>query len=265
MPNDQSAPGLRRALRAPAAPIVAAFVLVPRIEIVESLGAAGFDAVVIDLEHGPITVAELPALVAAGHGAGIFVLVRVGDGSPSTVGSVLDTGVDGIVLPHVGSVEEARAAVVAGRYPPEGDRSLNPYVRASGYRAEEDFAARANDTVAVIVMVEGPDGIAALSEIATVEGIDAVFVGPVDLSASLGLVGQPEHPQVIDKVREILRTVAALGTGTAVYCPTPVAADRWLRGGARLVVLSADIAMARHGFRHYLRELAELSTGDSRP
>lgn len=257
-------PSLRRALAETESGLVASFVLVPRVEIVESLAYAGFDGVVIDLEHGPITVAELPALVAAGHGAGTFVLARVPEDSAGILGIVLDTGVDGVVLPHVSSVEDARAAVDLGRYPPDGSRSLNPYIRAAHYSADDSFTRDANDATAIMVMIEGKDGIAALPDIAGVEGIDAVFVGPVDLSASLGLPGQPEHPVVVERVAETLRIAADLGVGTAIYCPTPTAANRWLQNGARLAVLSADMAMASHGFRDYLRELNELTTGDAR-
>ena len=256
---------LRQALRDPGPGLVASFVLLPRVEVVECLAYAGFDGVIIDLEHGPIAVGDLPPLVAAGQAAGMFVLVRLAEESVSVLGAVLDTGVDGIVLPHVSTVEDARAAVELGRYPPDGSRSLNPYVRAAHYLADDSFTDRANDTTAVMVMVEGKDGIAALPEIATVPGLDAVFVGPVDLSASLGVPGQPEHPAVIATVADTLRTAADLGVGTAIYCPTPRAANRWLRTGVRLAVLSADIAMASRGFRNDLRELHELTTGEPSP
>ena len=255
-------PGLREVLADPTARLLATFVLVPRIEIVECLAYAGFEAVVVDLEHAPVGVPDLPPLVAAGHGAGAFVLARLGERSPAVIGAVLDTGVDGIVLPHVSSAEDARAAVDAGRFPPEGSRSLNPYVRGAGYTGGDDFTRRANDGVAILVMVEGRDGVDALDAIAAVSGIDAVFVGPVDLSASLGLTGQPEHPHVVTAVGSILGRLNDHGVAGAVYCPTPEASARWQGKGARLVVLSADIAMANHGFHAYLHGLGELSARD---
>ncbi|HEY8454882.1 MAG TPA: aldolase/citrate lyase family protein [Actinopolymorphaceae bacterium] len=248
-----SRPNLRTRLAEPAHPVVATFVLLPRVEIVESLTYAGFDGVVLDLEHGPIEPSDLPALVAAGHGAGGFVLARLGDASPTTVGKVLDTGVDGIVVPHVGGADDARNVANAGRFPPLGERSLNPYVRAAAYDAGPGFTSDANDTVAILVMVEGRDGLANLDDILQVPGIDAVFVGPVDLSAALDRPGEPEHPEVVRAVEQILRRVASRGLAGAVYCPTPEAANRWLLCGARLVVVSADLAMAVSGFRRCLR------------
>lgn len=255
---------LRTALRDPERVVVATFVLLPRVEVVESLANAGFDAVVLDLEHAPIEPADLVPLVAAGHGAGVFVLARLGDRSPAMIGRTLDTGVDGIILPHVGSAAEARTAVAAGRYPPAGERSLNPYVRAANYDATDRFTADANDAVAILVMVEGREGLDALDDIVGVRGVDAVFVGPVDLSASLGRTGQPEHPEVVETVERILHTLADRGMAGAVYCPTPDAANRWLECGAQLLVVSADLAMAYRGYRQYLTRLTRRA-GTDRP
>ncbi|WP_165556170.1 HpcH/HpaI aldolase family protein [Kribbella pittospori] len=251
---------LREVLADPTTRLTATFLLIPRLELVELLANAGFDAVVIDLEHGPVAVAELPGLVAAGHGAGVYVLARLGERTPATIGGVLDSGVDGVVLPHVDSADDARDAVDSARFPPEGSRSLNPYVRAAGYDAAESFLTTANAGVAVLVMVEGKDGLAALDDIASVAGVDAVFVGPVDLSASLGLPGEPEHPVVLETVRDLMERLALAGVGTGIYCPTPDAAARWQRAGARLATLSADIAMASAGFRRTVEELHDLNT-----
>jgi len=251
---------LREALADPETRLTATFLLIPRLEMVELLANAGFDAVLVDLEHGPIAVADLPGMVAAGHGAGVYVLARLGERTPATIGCVLDCGVDGVVLPHVESADDARDAVDAARFPPDGSRSLNPYVRAADYDGAESFLATANASVAVLVMVEGKDGLAALDDIAAVAGVDAVFVGPVDLSTSLGLPGQPEHPLVLDKVRDLMNRLAVAGVGTGIYCPTPQAAARWQRAGARLAALSADIAMAGAGFRRTVEELHDLNT-----
>lgn len=250
---------LREALADPGTRLTATFLLVPRLEMVELLANAGFDAVVVDLEHGPISIAELPGLVAAGHGAGAYVLARLGERTPATIGRALDCGVDGVLLPHVETAEDARDAVDAARFPPSGSRSLNPYVRAAGYHGDECFLATENAKVAVLVMVEGKDGLAALDDIAAVVGVDSVFVGPVDLSTSLGHPGQPEHPLVLDKIRDLMDRLARAGVGTGIYCPTPHAAARWQRAGARLATLSADIAMAGAGFRRTVEELHDLN------
>lgn len=239
---------LRQRLRDRSAPLTSTFVLLPRVEIVEALAHTGFDAVILDFEHGPFGIAELSPLVAAAQGAGSQVIVRVEDASG--IGPVLDTGIDGILVPHVGSAADAAAVVDAVRFPPAGARSINPYVRSARYGTDESYLT---DRVATIVMVEGTDGLAALSDIAAVPGVDAIFVGPVDLSAALGFPGEPEHPRVLETIAEIIKTLAAADVATAMYCPTPAAARRWLELGAQLVAVSADIAMAMDGFRQVLR------------
>lgn len=241
---------LRQALR-DGSTVVATFALIPRVEIVEALARSGFEAVILDLEHGPYDVSELPSLVAAGHGAGLHVIARVGDPSAPAIGRVLDTGVDGVVVPHVSSAAQARAAVDAVRYPPEGSRSLNPYVRAAAYDASDSYLDDANSRVALLVMVEGVDGVTALDEFVRTPGVDGVFVGPVDLSAALGHPGQPEHPAVINAVGDLIKSATTSGCAAGVYSPTPEAATRWIEAGATLVALSADVAMAMDGFRHY--------------
>lgn len=251
--------GLRGRLRDRTSPLLATFVLVPRVEIVEALAHTGFDAVILDFEHGPFTVGELSPLVAAAHGAGIHVIVRVGERTASTIGNVLDAGVDGILVPHVDGTTEAAAAVAAVRFPPAGSRSINPYVRAARYDGGASFMDEANRSVATIVMVEGADGLAALADIAATPGIDGIFVGPVDLSAALGYPGEPEHPQVLETITGIFETVARSGVAAATYCPTPESARRWLDHGARLVALSADMAMAMDGFRGWLRAVGDPS------
>jgi 2-keto-3-deoxy-L-rhamnonate aldolase RhmA len=247
---------LREALRGPDA-LVFTFMMVPRVEIIEMLANAGFDGVVIDLEHGPMTAAELPALSAAARGAGIFAIARVrGDGGEPEIGNLLDAGVDGVLVPHVASAEQAAAVVSAGRFPPAGERSLNPYVRGTRYGADGDAARDlANARAAIIVMVEGADGLANLEAIAATDDLDGIFIGPVDLSASLGVPGQPEHPKVIETVTSIFERLREGKVAAGIFAPTTEAAKRWLAAGAALVALSADSAMMQRAFSATKAEL----------
>jgi 2-keto-3-deoxy-L-rhamnonate aldolase RhmA len=247
---------LREALRGPDA-LVFTFMMVPRVEIIEMLANAGFDGVVIDLEHGPMTAAELPALSAAARGAGIFAIARVrGDGGEPEIGNLLDAGVDGVLVPHVASAKQAAAVVSAGRFPPAGERSLNPYVRGTRYGADGDAARDlANARAAIIVMVEGADGLANLEAIAATDDLDGIFIGPVDLSASLGVPGQPEHPKVIETVTSIFERLREGKVAAGIFAPTTEAAKRWLAAGAALVALSADSAMMQRAFTAMKAEL----------
>lgn len=237
--------------------LVGTFVLIPRVEVVEALGYAGFDAVVLDLEHGSIPAHELPPLVAAGQGAGAFVLARVAELSDAIIGNVLDAGVDGIIVPHVCDAAHARLAVDAARYPPEGARSLNPYVRAAKYWGDDGFTSHANDVTAVLVMVEGVDAVAGLEDICAVPGIDAIFIGPVDLSASMGHPGQPNHPDVQRQITSILERTGETSAAVAIYCPDAETATRWRRLGARFCVVSADMAMAYSAFRTARKSISD--------
>jgi 4-hydroxy-2-oxoheptanedioate aldolase len=231
-------------------PLIFTFMMVPRVEIIEMLAIAGFDGVVIDLEHGPTTAVELPALSAAARGAGIFAIARVrGDGGAPEIGNLLDAGVDGVLVPHVSSASEAAAVVAAGRFPPAGDRSLNPYVRGTNY-GSDGAAARdlANARTAIIVMVEGAEGLENLEAIADTEDLDGVFIGPVDLSASLGVPGQPEHPEVIETLTSIFARLRERKVAAGVFAPTSEAAKRWRDAGTALIALSADSAMMQGAF-----------------
>ena len=243
--------GLRRRLREAQAPLLGTFVIVPRVEVVEAIALAGFDVVVLDIEHGPLSVESLPPLVAAAHGAGMHVLVRVADQLPHGIGSVLDAGADGVVVPHVDSAAEARAAVAAARFPPAGERSIHLAVRAGGYGQRSDYLADSNASVAVLTMVESAEGLARLDEVLAVDDLDGVFVGPMDLAASLGLdpTTQTHDEVVLDCIRRVRDRAVAQDKAAAIFAPDPRGAREWLDAGIRLVALSVDTLLIAEGFR----------------
>jgi 4-hydroxy-2-oxoheptanedioate aldolase len=246
---------LRRRLAGEGPALVTTFVIVPRVEIVEIAALAGFDAVILDQEHGPLGVELLPALVAAARGAGIFSIVRVPECRAKQIEAPLDLGADGVLVPHISSAADAALAVAAARFAPEGRRGANPYVRAASYSADARFFAEANERAACLALVEGKEGVEAIDAILAVPGLDAVFVGPVDLSAALGVPGEPEHPAVVSMVRDVVERGRDLGVATAVFAPTPEAARRWLDLGVRLVALSVDTGLMLEGFRAALAEV----------
>ena len=249
--------GLRQALHTGDRALLGMFILVPRVEIVESIAAADFDLVILDLEHGPYGPAELLPIVAAAQGAGLFAVVRTRDDDAAQIARVLDTGADGVMVPHVTSGEQAARVVGAARFPPGGERSVNPHVRGLRYVGDAGAIHRADERTAVICMIEGVEGLASTQEIAETPGVDAIFIGPVDLSAALG-VGRPdpEHPKVTAKIQELLALTADLGVATGIYAPTSDAGVRWLQLGARLVVTSVDIAVFGRALRNLRSSLA---------
>ena len=254
-PSDETVMTFAERLRQPS-PLVATFSLIASPVVVELVALAGFDAIVLDMEHGPLGPADLNRLVPAARAAGIAPLVRVRTNEASLIGAALDVGAAAVVVPQIGSAAEAASAVAAARFGPAGHRGVNPYVRAAGYAAGAAWFERANAETAVLVMVEGTEGMSELPAILATPGLDGIFIGPFDLSQSLGLPGQVEHPTVLARVEAIVREAAARNVVTAVFAPTPPLARRWLEAGVRLVALGYDTALALDGFRAARRALA---------
>jgi 2-keto-3-deoxy-L-rhamnonate aldolase RhmA len=238
--------------------LIATFVLVPRIEVIELLAYAGFDVAILDLEHGPYSVEALAPLIAASRSAGISCLVRVAEDRAQQIGAVLDVGADGAIVPNVQSEASAASIVAAARFAPDGKRGANPYVRAARYSANESYLTAANEAAAIIGMVEGKEGLSAVDSILGVEGLDAILLGPVDMSMALGVPGQPEHPTVIASMSRIVEKASARGVATGVFAPNTNAAARWLKLGVRLVALSVDTALMLDGFRSAVNALHAL-------
>ena len=240
--------GLRARLHEVGNPVLGTFVIIPRVEVVEAMASAGFDLVVLDCEHGPYGVESLTPLIAAAQGAGMYAMVRVASNDEQSIGAVFDCGADGVLVPHVGSGPQARSAVAASRFPPLGERSVHPWVRAAGYGADATFVSTADRSVAVLAMVEGQDAHALLDDITSTADLDAIFVGPMDLAASLGLAATPSDPRVAEAAKDIIDRAAAAGKVTSIFAPTAADAQTWLAAGVQLVVLSVDIAIMHRGF-----------------
>jgi 4-hydroxy-2-oxoheptanedioate aldolase len=248
MSKAASRPSLRLRLKSDQ-PLIATFSIIDAPEIVEMVGIAGFDAVILDLEHGPYTVAQLPRLILAARARDLYAIVRVAANDPSQIGAVLDAGADGVLVPQIGSVAAAAAAVAAARYAPAGSRGANPWTRAADYGSGPEWFAKSNEDTAVLVMIEGKDGVAALGEIVKLPGLDAIFLGPVDLSHSLGVPGQSGHPLVVAEIERAIAAANLQGMATAVFSPTPDGSKQWRNRGARLLAIGEDTAHIMAMFR----------------
>lgn len=183
--------------------IVTALVRIPSAEIVEMLAVAGFDAVVIDCEHGPVDISALREHIALAQLHGMEALVRPGYADPATVLRALDHGATGIVAPHVDSVAEARGLVEAAHYPPLGKRGFATYSRAGRFGTVDATVhrRRAEDSTLVLAMIESPAAVAAAADILAVEGVDGYLVGTSDLAASSG----PDDLSLEDALAEVRR------------------------------------------------------------
>ncbi len=215
----------------------------------EATARAGFDWVLIDGEHAPNDLAAITRQlqVLDPHTSPI---VRLPMGEPWLIKQVLDAGAQSLLIPMVNSAEEARELVRAVRYPPDGIRGMG-YVlgRASGFGTVEDYAATANDQICLIVQVETRAGLAALDEILTVEGVDAVFVGPADLAADMGHTTDPNAPEMQAVVADTLRRIAASDKAAGIIDFSNTALKQHFEDGAQFVAVGADIVFLARGLR----------------
>jgi 4-hydroxy-2-oxoheptanedioate aldolase len=167
-------------------------------EILEIIGYSNFDFTIIDTEHGYFGLETAENLVRAAEAARIMPIIRVAVNEPHLIMKALDIGAQGVIVPQITSSEGAQRAVSAARYQPLGTRGACPCVRAGQHYVREwdHYARKSNEEAAVILLVEGPEGMANIREIVATEGLDAVMIGPFDLSVSLGVGGQLDHEKV---------------------------------------------------------------------
>ena len=211
--------------------------------VIEIAGLAGFDFVIIDNEHGEIPLEDSVDLIRAAKAAGISPVVRVFEGNPELICKALDFGAEGVQVPNVGSKEAAEKAIQAAKFSPEGNRGCNRYVRAGGYssKSKEDFFVKSNEETSVILQVEGQDGVAAVSDILKLKGLDVLFVGPYDLSASLGVPGQVDHPKVIEQMNYIMAEAKEQGVAVGFFVDDAQKAAEWKNRGVQYVSFSGDV------------------------
>ena len=208
---------------------------------VEAAGYAGYDFVLLDMEHGPGTFENLQNLIRAANVAGVCPVVRVPRGTDIWIDQALDVGAGAVMIPQIDTAEQARIAVSAAKFSPRGTRR---FVRSAAYGGVPgaDYFAKAQDTV-VILQAEGQKAIDNLDDILSVEGVDIVFVGPYDLSASLGIIGQITHPRVMELIGEICRKAAAKGVQVGCFADSAESGRRLLEMGVRFVGYSCDTAI----------------------
>jgi 4-hydroxy-2-oxoheptanedioate aldolase len=235
-------PSLRRRLRE-GRPLVTLFSIIAAVEVVELVALAGFEGIILDMEHGSHGTEALGQLILAARAWNTFPIVRVRSNDAAQIGAALDAGAAGVLVPQVSSAAEAARAVRAARFVPEGARGANPWVGAGGYGFAPRWFVEANAATAVLVMIEGADGLRAMREIVAVPGIDSVFLGPVDLSHSLGVPGQISHEKVRSAVATTIDVARSVDMSIGVFAATEAAAaTEWLGCGAQLVAAGVDTA-----------------------
>ena len=210
----------------------------------ELLAGTGFDWVLVDTEHAATeTVEVLPALQAIAGTPGVTAVVRPANNDPVLFKRILDFGAQTLLVPYVQSRAEAEAAVSAMRYAPRGIRGMAGATRATRYGSVENYFTTAEDELCLIVQVETKAGVDALDEIATTDGVHGVFIGPADLSASLGYPGNSGHPEVRKVIRAVLDRLAELGVPSGILCLDPEDARSYIDAGTAFTAVGVDTVL----------------------
>ncbi|MPW20533.1 4-hydroxy-2-oxoheptanedioate aldolase [Paraburkholderia sp. CNPSo 3157] len=229
--------------------------------VVELLATAGFDWLLIDNEHAPNNVRSTLAQLQAVSAYRSHPVVRPVKSDAAMIKQLLDIGAQTLLLPMIDTEEQAKAAVAATRYPPQGVRGVgSALARASRWNRVPDYLATASDELCVLVQVETLQGLSNLDAIANVDGVDGVFFGPADLSASMGFLGKPGEPVVREAIREGIRTVHAAGKAAGVLAPDRAFAAEYLEAGATFVAVGTDTGLLSRA----AADLAASYIGDER-
>jgi 4-hydroxy-2-oxoheptanedioate aldolase len=226
-------------------PVLGTFLQMAEPTIVDVLARSGFDFGVADLEHGALDLRQAIDLARAADLHRFPLLARLPLERLVSAGQLLDSGFAGILVPQVATADEARRAVVAARYPPVGSRGACPGTRSDGFGTSpwQEHVRTADATTTVVVAVESAAGTEAASEICEVSGVDAVFIGVFDLSTSLGVPGQTDHPTVRHAVDHITHVARERGVPVGAWSPTLDATRGLVRKGMTFLPVSTDVLL----------------------
>ena len=211
--------------------------------VAEAIGHAGFDWAVLDMEHTPLDLMDLVHLLQAVGNTPMVPLVRVPWNDTVNVKRVLDAGAHSLLFPFIQNAEEAKNAVAATRYPPEGVRGMAGMSRASRFGTLPDFFKGANANVCAVLQLETPEAIARLEEIASVPGVGALFVGPGDLSGAMGHVGNLTHPDVLSLMADAARRAREIGMPIGTVGGTPEVVAKYRTIGYDFVAVASDLGL----------------------
>jgi 4-hydroxy-2-oxoheptanedioate aldolase len=213
----------------------------------EVIATSGFDWILVDTEHAPnelpIVLSQLQALVAGSSAA----IVRPAWNDTVLIKRLLDIGVQNFLVPYVQTADEARAAVAATRYPPQGVRGVAVTHRANRFGRVKDYYKRANDEICLLLQLETPMALKNLEAIAAVEGVDGLFIGPSDLAASMGHLGDTNHPEVRAAIEDAFKRIIKAAKAPGILATIEADARHWLSLGCVILAVGSDVGiLARH-------------------
>ena len=255
MPRNQFRAGLESGV-----PQFGAWLGIPDPTAAEIMAGAGFDWLLVDHEHGAFELCDVLAHLRALAAYDVAPLVRPVSGDPALLKKLCDIGAQSFVVPMIDTAEQAADVVSAVKYPPEGIRGMGTSLaRAARWNAVSGYAGKANDEMCVVVQAETVTAIENLEAIAATPGIDGVFIGPSDLSASMGHVGNAGHPEVVETVSAALRTIQATGKYAGLLCLDASMIPHYVECGASFVGVAVDSLLLGNAAR---RLAARCKSGD---
>ncbi len=224
--------------------VLGTFINCPYPAFMEICGYAGFDFAVIDMEHGALHTLVAEDLCRAADCVGIAPVVRVRKNDAPQIQRALDIGSAGVQVPQIETKEDAQAVVLGAKYSPLGDRGLSFNTRAGLYTAAgTQITDKLNEESLVVVHVEGRRGVENIADIVSVSHIDVIFLGPYDLSQSLGIPGQVRDPRVIELMQKCVTIIRNAGKAAGTFADNPEVAKQWIASGVQYVALGVDVAI----------------------
>jgi len=243
---------------------IGAWVTIGNPDVSEIMAHRGFDWLVFDTEHAPLSVGTVQNLIQATSGSDIVPIVRVAWNDMVLIKLALDIGSQGVVIPWVNNREEAIRAVRATRYPPNGNRGVGPR-RAASYGAKLiDYLKEADQELVVVCQIETEEAIRNLEGILSVEGIDVLFIGPADLSTSLSHRGDWHHPDVEKAISRVLEACKRANAAAGIFAMSIEDAKRYLAEGFRFIALGSDTGLLISGCRTALEAMGRGRVGEGR-
>ena len=225
--------------------------------LIECIGYSGFDFAIIDMEHGPISVESAQNLIRAAQLTGLFPLIRVQEDNFSLISSVFDIGAGGVLIPQVNTVDDLKRVIEKSKFYPKGQRGVCRYVRAANYssRSKEEYFSSSNDNL-VIIQLEGLEAIKNIDDIINFGGFDILFIGPYDMSQSLGVIGQVEHPIVIEKINEVVEKCRVYDIVVGSFADTIEDAKKLIETGIKFMSVSVDLGIFFKACRNIAESLS---------
>jgi len=223
----------------------------------EALGRAGLDFAIVDTEHAPCDQLALEHVIRAADCVGLPTIVRVSDASEDKILKALDLGASGVQIPGLQTVEEVKRALSYTKYAPRGCRGLSFSQRSAGYGGvdKEAYMAASNAGLVNVIHIENREMAEQAEALCELDDIDVLFIGPMDISQSLGHPGQPGHPEVVEVIRRVLEICRANGKPTGIFVGTPEGAKNYLEQGVAYIALASELSFMTWGYRQMRRQI----------